>query len=208
MVRESLGRALGEAYSIVAMASGAEELFKVMEERAVDCVLLDLDLPGLHGLQLLNLVRDRYPGVKVVVVTMHSDQLTALTAVREGAHGYVPKDADIKELDIAIGEACAGRLYLSPRLSRERHRVGLEALHPGLRRLTPRQQEIVLLMGEGKSATAIAEALGVGQSTITFHKQNTMRTLGIASKDALVQFAVLVRSSVATGAGTEPGLTK
>lgn len=201
LVRESLAAALQTSHAIVATAADGRSMWKALDAHSVDCVLLDLDLPGEHGLHIMPALRRRYPALRIVVVTMHADQLMATATLRNGADAFVPKDAGIDELQLALAEVAAGRQYVSPRLSAARHHVGLEAKHPGLHRLTPRQQEVLLLLGDGRSAASIAESLRVGQSTIAFHKQNIMRVLGLASGEALLQYAVIVRTSGAAAAG-------
>jgi DNA-binding NarL/FixJ family response regulator len=198
MIREALRNTLKASRDIVATASDGEELLRVLESVRADCLLLDLDMPGRHGLALVPVIRRRHPNLRVLVVTMHNNPLLAASVAREGADGFVPKDAGVEELSRAIAEVCAGRTYVSPKLSKVRRQVELEAAHPSLSKLTPRQQQILLLMGEGKSATAIAAALDVGASTVTFHKQNIMRVLGLPSQDGLLQYAFLVRSATTT----------
>jgi DNA-binding CsgD family transcriptional regulator len=83
---------------------------------------------------------------------------------------------------------------VSPRVPRTTHRASLGAAHVGLNRLTPRQQQIVLLLGEGKSSVEVARLLHLGPSTITFHRKNIMRILGLDSEGSLLRFAVLVRA--------------
>jgi DNA-binding NarL/FixJ family response regulator len=199
MVREALQNSLKMSHLIVATAGDGDELLRVLESVRADCLLLDLDLPRRHGLTLLPLVRRQYPHLRILVVTMHNTHLLAASAVRGGADGFVSKDAGIEELARAIAEVCAGRQYISSDLSRTRHELRLEAAHPSLSRLTPRQQEILLLLGEGKSASAIAAELAVGASTVTFHKQNIMRVLGLSGQEGLRKYAFLVRSATTNG---------
>jgi DNA-binding NarL/FixJ family response regulator len=136
------------------------------------------------------------PEIKVVVLTMLLDRALAEAALHAGAAGFVPKDAGATELRTALKEVLAGRRYVSPRVPKTSHRVGLWARHEGLYRLTPRQEQILLLLGEGKSCSQVSRELGLTPSAITFHKHNLMRTLGIASESDLLHFAVLVESSV------------
>ncbi len=97
-----------------------------------------------------------------------------------GAHGFVPNDdTSAGDLKNAIAEVLARRLYVSSRVPKTMHRVGLAAARRGLHRLTPRQQEIVLLIGARKSASEISHELGVSPSTVSFHKNNIMRVLGL-----------------------------
>jgi len=119
----------------------------------------------------------------------------AEAALAAGAKGYVTKDEPIERLETAIFEVLGGQRYVSS-LPRSSHHLGLEASHAGLRRLTKRQQQITLMLGEGESLSEIARKLGVSPSTVTFHKENIKRILGIEGDGALRQYAVLLRTSV------------
>lgn len=114
-----------------------------------------------------------------------------------GADGFVPKEADSEELLTAVSTVLAGKQYLSPRVHRVDQAVGLKATHVWLSVLTQRQEQIVLLLGEGKSAGEICKSLDIGPSTMTFHRHRIMHKLGVESVAALTQCAVLVRAGLA-----------
>lgn len=181
---------------MAAVAYGGDELLRLVSGCQADCLLLDLEMPGRNGLELIPLVRRLQPALKILVVTMFRDRVIAEAAMSEGANGFVPKDASADELRTAVREVLAARRYVSSLLPKSSHRVGLGAQHLGLHRLTPRQQQIVLLLGEGRSTTEVSTTVGLGLSTITFHKHNIMRTLGINTDGGLIRYAVLVRSGM------------
>ncbi len=196
MIVAGLCALLGREFEIAGVAYTGDELLALLRECAADCLLLDLMMPGHNGLELIPEIRSLRPQMSILVVTMLLDRGIAKAALAAGASGFIPKDASIADLKGAIGEVLAGRRYLSPRLPKTTHRLSLESRHVGLHRLTARQQQIVLLLGEGKSETEIARALGLGLSTITFHKRNLMRELGIETDGGLMKYAVLVRAEV------------
>jgi DNA-binding NarL/FixJ family response regulator len=195
MFVDGLRALLSREFDIVGVARDGDEAMAMLTERSADCVLLDLVLPKHNGLELIPIIRRLQPHAKVLVVTMLRDRVLAEAALAAGASGFIPKDSGIEELTTAISEVVAGRTFLSRTLPRTSHRVGLEAQRQGLDRLTPRQEAIMLMMGEGKSETEIARELHLSQSTVTFHKHNTMRSLGISDDASLLKFAVLVRHS-------------
>jgi DNA-binding NarL/FixJ family response regulator len=197
MFAESLAASLARLYEIRGTAFSASELHVLLEHSKADCLLLDLLLPDANGLELIPRTRAMLPQMKILVVTMLLDRVLADAAFAAGAHGFVPKDASMEELTLAISEVLAGRLYRSPRLPKSSHRVGMRARHAAIMNLTPRQQEIVLMLGEGKSELRIAHTLGLSPSTVTFHKQNILRILGLETSAALTRLAVLVRASAA-----------
>ncbi len=206
MLLESLGRHLAEDYEIAGMVCGGEELVSRLPLEA-DCLLLDLCMPGWNGLELIGPIRCRQPDLGILVLTMMIERSLAELAIRLGADGFIPKDAGLDELRFAIGLVVQGRRYVSPRLTRCGQALDrLTTRHPALYQLTPRQQEILLLLGEGRLAASIAKDLGVAPSTVTFHKQRIMQALGFESEAMLTQFAVLVRTGVSGGDGNLHGL--
>jgi len=197
MVVESFARMLGRRYAIVGTAFNGIDLLELLRTRSADCLILDIDMPGRNGLQLIPDVLKLRPELRIVMVTMLVDRCVADAALAVGALAFVPKDAPLQELERAIAEALAGATYISPRVPKSSHRVSLDARHKALHRLTPRQQQIVLLLGEGRSCTEIAKLLHLGPSTVTFHKHNIMRILALGADRELLRYAVLLRESAA-----------
>ena len=193
MFVDGLRSSLAATYDIVGVAYGGKELLALLKNRSADCLLLDLQLPDRLGLDLIPDVLALRPEMRILVVTMFLDRCIADAALAAGGHGFIPKDADSEELKRAITDVLAGQQYVSPRVPRTSRRTSLEALHPALQRLTPHQQTVFRLLGDGKSETEIAHMLGVGPSTVTFHKQRIQKTLGLVTRASLVRFAVLVR---------------
>ena len=196
MIVDSLSAILSRDYEIAGVAFDGPSLVELVSHRPVDCLLLDLILPGHHGVELIPRVLALQPCLKVLVVTMLKDRWAAVLSLAAGAHGFVPKDAGIEELKQAIEAVLAGCNYVSRKVPKASHRVSMHAKHPALQCLTPRQEEILLLLGEGRSETSTADILGLSLSTIAFHKHNLMHVLGLHSDASLRQFSVLVRQSV------------
>lgn len=203
VVVEGLRSLLATEFNVVAVAHDGGDLLKALGRTDADALLLDLALPGKSGLDLLPGIRAQRPGMKVLILTMHVDRVLADAALSAGAHGFVPKDAGIEELRVALREVLAGRRYVSPRVPKLSHRVSLGARHLGLARLTPRQQEIVRLIGDGKSTAEIADALGLRPSTVAFHRANIRKALGIPTEWGLVRFAILTTIGEAEAAGDD-----
>lgn len=189
---QALRTLLEPHFEVAGAALSGDELLAQLPAARADALLLDLQMPGRSGLDLLpELVRD-HPALKVLIVTMHVDRVLADAALLAGAHGFVPKDSPVEELVVALNEVLAGRRYVSPHVPRVSNRVSLGASHLGLSRLTPRQQEIVQFIGAGKTSEQIADALGLSVYTIGFHRKNIRRVLGIDTEWGLVRYAILV----------------
>jgi DNA-binding NarL/FixJ family response regulator len=204
MFLQMLRRALAAKFDIVDVAGRADELLVLLETSTADCLVLDLQLPDRSDLSLIAEVRQQHPSLPILVLTMFRDRALADAAFAAGAAGFLPKDAGLDTIFRAITEVLAGRRYLSPLLPKTSHRTGIAALHPALQRLTPRQQAVFRLLGAGKTASEIAQAFGVGQSTITFPKTRIRQTLGIENDRALLGYAMLVGGCIEE-AGTRTG---
>lgn len=197
MIVESFAAALGGQYDIVGTAFDGDGLASLVTRQAADCLLLGLMMPRTDGLDVIPRVRRLQPGMKVVIVTVLEDRAMAHAAIGAGADGFVPKIAGIAELKSAISEVLAGRQYVSPLVPKTTDRMGVNAVHPLLANLTPREHEVVLLLGDAKSETEIAKVLGLHISTVALHKHNAMRKLGMGTGAALVTLAVLLRTGAA-----------
>jgi len=197
MVIEGLSRALHGSARVAGTATNGAELLALLRWCPADCLLLDIEMPGRNGIHLLPDILRTQPELSVIMVTMMGDRALAMSALAAGARGYVPKEAPVAELVDAIRTVLEGDIYLSPRLPRATHAVGLGARHAAPRRLTPRQEEVVMLLGEGRSCMEVARRLHLGPSTVTFHKHNIMRILGIHADGELLRYAVLLREGAA-----------
>jgi DNA-binding NarL/FixJ family response regulator len=195
LVVEGLRRLLQPRFDVVAVAYSGKELLGLLPRVRADCLLLDLSLPGVNGLDLMPDIRATQPGLKVVIVTMHVDRVLADALMHAGADGFVPKDSGIAELEHAIDEVLKGRRYVSPSVPKYSNRAGLGAEHAGYALLTPRQLEVIRLVGQGKTTPEIAVILGVSQRAITFHRADIRRKLGIDSEWGLLRWAILTSAA-------------
>lgn len=201
---ESLRTMLSKRFDIAGVAHDGDMLLGLLSSTPADCLLLDLSMPGRSGLELLPDIRRRWPSMKVLVVTMHVERILAEAVMRAGAHGFIPKDSGTDELSEAIREVLAGRTWISPRVEAPPE-PAVEDTPRGLSALTPRQLEIVRLIGQGKSSAEIGEELGVSVHTVTFHRTRIRQTLGIPNEWGLARFALLLQVGTAAPAvGREP----
>jgi len=195
LVLENLAAALRHHYDIAPTASNGAELLDILRHNVIDCVVTDIAMPGQNGLELIPAIRSLRPCVPIILLTMLQDRGLADLAFRFGANAYVPKTATTSELREALDDVLAGRRHLSRRIPARSERTGLSAKHEAWAVLTPRQQQILRLLGECKSCAQISRELNVGESTIAFHKQNILRKLGFREEAHLIQYAVLINDS-------------
>ena len=192
LLADTLRTSLQAQFTVLGIARSGGELLCMLKTMQPDCLLLDLSLPGRNGLELLPDITALRPQLRIVIVTMHVEEGLAEAALQAGAHGFVPKDAGLEELKVAINEVLAGRRYVSPAVRHQPSRVGGgQAL--GLCRLTPRQQEIVRLIGDGKSTSQIADELDLSESTVSLHRHNIRKALGMHTEWEFARYAILVQ---------------
>jgi DNA-binding NarL/FixJ family response regulator len=193
LVLEGLRLELQGEFRIVAALSTGKGVARACRELAPDLVLLDLSMPDRSGLEVIPEVLREMPGMKILVVTMHRDRVLADAVLQAGAAGFIPKDAEVAELHSAIRKVLGGERYVSPLVSTTAAPYPSSALSVGFAQLTPRQQEIVRLLGDGKSTARIAEELHVSTNTVTFHRMRVRKALGIPTEWGLLRYALVVR---------------
>ena len=172
------------------VADGAAALEFLARQR-VDVVVLDLTMPGLDGFDLLRSARERWPELKLLVLTMHADAEHAARAVREGADGYLLKDSAAGELVAGIRAVMEGRSYYSEPVQRalsELLRAG--AAPRPVDRLTEREREVLRLVARGLSTKEIAARFDISARTVETHRGNIMRKLELHSVALLTHFAL------------------
>lgn len=197
LMLEGLRAALQDTYDIVALVGSGAEGVRAVRKHHPDLVLLDLSLPDQSGLEVIQELHGIAARVKILVVTMHRDRVLADAALQSGAQGFVPKDADVTELRHAVSEVLAGNNYVSPLVPQRLSYRSTDKLQFALSQLTPTQQRIIRLIGEGRSSASIARRLHLTRATITFHRVRIRQTLGLKDEWALLRHAILIRLSEA-----------
>ena len=190
---------------VVGEASSGEEAIDLADRQRPDVVLMDIAMKGITGLEAAARMRERYPEVRVVILSMHSGEeyvlqalrnfselFQKLEALRAGAVGYLLKDAATGELELALRSVMRGESWLSPSVSRQvvegyMHRTGGETA-PEV--LTARQREVLKLVAGGKSTKEIAFLLNLSVKTVETHRAQIMERLGIRDVAGLVRYAL------------------
>ncbi len=191
LVAQGLRALIQKHHDVLDIVQDSRLVKRALLQYRPDLLLLDLSMPYLNGVEVLQQIRRRWKRLKVLVVTMHLDKALADLAFKAGANGFVPKEASADELRQAISAVLAGEQYLSPRVPRRGYRDAEVMHHPSLERLTSRQIDILTLVAQGWTAAQIGEELGVSPRTVEFHRANIRRHLGISTEWGLVRFAVL-----------------
>jgi len=180
---------------VVAEAGDGREALALVKSAIPNLVLLDITMKGLSGLEAAERIVKDFPGVKVIMLSMHANEEYVLRALRAGVNGYIIKDAAIVELELAIKSVVAGETYLSPTISRSAIQNYLDRTNgktSSLEQLTPRQREILQLIAEGQSTKEIAFTLKVSIKTVETHRAQLMERLEIYDVAGLVRYALRV----------------
>ncbi len=178
---------------VVGQAGSAQEALALMEACRPDVVLLDITLPDLSGLEVTRRIVQTWPGVRVLILTMHEEEAFFFEALRAGAAGYVLKGADSEELLYAIHAVYEGGVYLPPKLAASLVRDYLnQQFRPFLEEipLTPREQTILRLIAQGLTNRQIAERLSLSLNTVKTHRQHLYEKLGLHRRSDLVAYAL------------------
>ncbi len=186
---------------VVAQAADGYEALSLIRESRPTLVLTDIAMPNLNGMEMLARITKEYPGVRVLMMSMYTDEEHVRHALRLGAAGFLSKDSTPAELTRAIEVVSQGNVYLSPkitsillndylpRLQGERTKPTSQEREP-LTHLTPRQREILQLVAEGRSTKDIATLLKMKVKTVEVHRARLMKRLDIHDTAGLVRYAV------------------
>jgi DNA-binding NarL/FixJ family response regulator len=179
-------------YKVVGEANDGQEVLHLIPSLQPDLVLMDIAMPGMNGLETTVRIQKEYPGVRVIILSMHATVEYARRAVQAGAAGYLLKDASAAELDLALQAVARGETFLSPRIAKfiiADYNDRVPHLDSTLARLTSRQREVLQLIAEGHSRKEIAEILNISVKTFDTYRAKIMEHLGIHGTAELIRFA-------------------
>jgi two-component system, NarL family, response regulator NreC len=183
-----------EDFRVVAEAGDGLEAVKLVERLKPHVLIVDLMMPGINGLEVARQVSHHSPQTRIIVLSMYGNEPYVLEALRNGAVGYVLKDADAAELLRAVHEVVAGRRYLSPPLSEHAIEAYLQKAQDAVldlyETLTTREREVLQLAAEGRTNADIAAVLYVSPRTVETHRAHLMHKLGLHTQADLIRYAL------------------
>lgn len=193
VVREGLKRLLdpqGNRWSITEAGTGFQAL-ECLRQETFDLVIADLSLPGMSGLELIRRIKEAFPRVAVLVLTMHSEEQYALRAFQAGASGYVTKDTASDELVAAVRKVASGSVFVTAMLAeRVVQQISGRGLARGLDGLTNRELDILQRIVAGERMVRIADALHLSIKTVSTHKTRILDKLQLDSTAALIRYGL------------------
>jgi DNA-binding NarL/FixJ family response regulator len=191
--REGLAKLLRESgVDVVAQAGNGPDAMSIVEEAAPDVVVMDLNMPGMSGVEVTRKLVERTPASRVLVVSVSAQEEDVTEAILAGASGYVLKDGPVEEVVAGIQAAANGESLISPRIAtmllrRMRLDEPAEVDTPAMTPLSDRELQVLRLVAEGKGNQEIGEALYIGQSTVRNHISSILMKLQVENR---VQAAV------------------
>jgi DNA-binding NarL/FixJ family response regulator len=186
-------------YQIVAEAGTGRDGLRMVRELRPELVLLDLSLPDIRGLSLIDDIKEISRKTGILIISMHSQIDHIIKSFQCGAMGYIVKESAADTLLVAIETVLKGDYYMDSSVSRKvvRKLAKIPDRSPATERsgyavLTPREQEVLSLLAEGQTSAQVAEKLCISQKTTDNHRTNIMRKLGLQNTVELVRYAAKI----------------
>jgi DNA-binding NarL/FixJ family response regulator len=175
----------------VAEAENAMDVLKMVRESAWDLVILDINLPGRSGLDVLTELHNNFPNLPVLILSMYSEDQYALRVLRAGASGFLNKQSAPEELIKAIKRIHGGGKYISETLA-EKLVTGMDGSleRPADEILSDREYQIMILIASGKSVGEIADSLSLSVKTVSTYRRRALEKLHLKNNSELTAFAV------------------
>lgn len=191
VVREGLKVLLErEGFEVIAEASDGREAIRLCEANPPDVAVLDLAMPLLNGIDAAREITKSAPRIRVVLLTMHTEDHLVLESLRAGATGYVLKTKASSELVQAIRAVSRNETFLTQSISRSVVQAFLQKNDVPYRSISDRERQVLQLVAEGKTTKEIAGILGISAKTAESHRSNIMDKLDIHDTAGLVRYAI------------------
>lgn len=182
---------------VVGEADSGEQALEVVAGTGPQVVVMDLRLQSMSGVEATSALRQSFPGIKVIILSMYDEEDMVISALRAGASGYVLKKAGVEDLVKAIRLATRDGAYLDPTIARQvverLQKEGADGGHGRVDRgvdLTAREKEILRLVAGGLTNAEIARGLYISIKTVQAHRANLMQKLGLHDRVDLVKYAI------------------
>ena len=193
VVRQGIQQIVSEYPNMVVAAEAAsgEEALELARSNEFDVAILDIAMPGRGGLDILRDLRAARPDMKVIVLSMYSEEQYAVRILRDGASAYLTKTSAPDELVLAIETVAAGRRYITPSIAdRLAGYIEDSTTRPAHELLSDREMQVLVLMGSGKSVREIAEELTLSVKTVSTYRSRLLEKMALASNADLIRYAI------------------
>lgn len=184
-----------ENLEVVGEVSNGDELLDILKDGAADLLILDISMPKVSGIELTEILKKRYPALKILVLTMHKNIRFLRRAISAGADGYLVKSDTEQEIMSAIRKIRDGKTYISPCLENEFAEDMLNSYrNPSssktFKGLTKREKQVLGLVVDGMTSKQIAAKLGLSPRTVDHHRASLLKKFDMSNSVDLVNFAI------------------
>jgi DNA-binding NarL/FixJ family response regulator len=196
LVRNGIASLLqSKGHQVVAEASNGREALAVVKDAAPDVILMDIRMPEMGGLETTRLLKARYPGITIVMLTVSDDEQDLFEAVKSGAHSYLLKDLEAAEFFEALDSIQRGEAVLPTRLAGKlldefRTQAKAVASADDVEVLSAREHEILGLVAQGMMNKEVAEKLFISENTVKYHMKNILDKLHLQNRAQVIAWAV------------------
>lgn len=191
--RRGLKEILTDAFDAVEVgeAPNGQEALPLVRQETWDLIILDVTMPGRHGLDILKDIKCAYPRLPVLVLSMHPEDQYAVRALTAGASGYLTKEAAPQNLVEAVKKALAGGKYITPTLAeRLASRLGQSPSAPAHEALSDREYQVLCLLASGKTVSQVAEELILSAKTVSTYRTRILEKMALKNNSELTRYAL------------------
>ncbi|WP_257350258.1 response regulator transcription factor [Pseudalkalibacillus decolorationis] len=208
LFREGVKRILDmeDGFEVVAEGDDGQEAVAIIDDHNPDVVLMDINMPNINGVEATRRLVEKFPGIKVIILSIHDDEAYVTHAVQTGASGYLLKEMDADALIDAVKVVADGGAYLHPRVTinllsefrrmkthgRDGGEVGFKEVEyrKPLHILTRRECEVLQMLADGKSNRSIGESLYISEKTVKNHVSNILQKMNVNDRTQAVVEAI------------------
>jgi two-component system invasion response regulator UvrY len=193
LVREGLKKYLAEASDIVVTdeAKSGQEVLSKVGKKKFDVMILDISMPGRNGLDIMKQLKQLHPDIKILVLSMHSEEEYAERSLKAGASGYLTKNIGPDELVLAVRTVSKDKKYITPSLAEIlANNLGGRSEGQLHETLSDREYEVMCMIASGKSIKDIADELALSSKTISAHRAHILEKLNIKNNSQLIHYAM------------------
>lgn len=184
-----------EDLEVIGQVTTGNELFRFLKHQIPDLLIMEIDLPQINGITALRTLKAEYPGLKILVLSYHPEEMYALSAIKSGASGYISKTVSTEILKMAILQVIRGGIYLNKDIT-ERLNSGIfknNSLISKFKKLSTREAEVLNLLSTGKRNKDIAEALTINEKTVSTYKTRLLKKLKVDNVADLIHQSRLLQ---------------
>lgn len=177
-------------FQLIDTAATTEALLTAIQKSEPNLVILEMDIPKINGIATIRKLKKRHPDVKAVIYSAQPESVYAMSCIKAGAFGYVPKTANVEEILAALTQIQQGKIYLSEAVSiKTKNDYTGKAEKPLFKKVSSREIEVLKLLASGKKNKEVAVGLNINEKTVSTYKSRLMKKLNVTNIVDLLQQA-------------------